>query len=226
MPITEEALRWVPLGETIYWLNRNGASLVARLQGQTLSRFKWRKKPRSSQIAHDLRVNDFRIAVREGCQLQPDLQLEMWLPESEFSSQPDRISFETSAGKKASRTVRPDGYFTIKRQSGSNKPFSFLLEIDMGSEDNPRFAREKVRPGVAYLKSEQYAERFGQPFGRYLVVTSGERRMHNMKAQAERNGGSGIFYFSTFADLATGCVLTAPLWLLAGHQERRAIVPQ
>ena len=29
MPVTEEGLRWVPLGETIYWLDRNGASLVA-----------------------------------------------------------------------------------------------------------------------------------------------------------------------------------------------------
>lgn len=227
MPITEEALRWVPLGETIYWLDRNGASLVAGLQGQSLSRFKWSKKPRFSQIAHDLRVNDFRIAVRETCQLKPDLYLETWIPESEFSIQPDRISYETSAGKKASRTIRPDSYFTIERQPqfGSNKPFSFLLEIDMGSEDNPRFAREKVRPGIAYLKSSKYAERFGQPYGRYLVVTSGERRMTNMKAQTERNGGGGLFYFCTFADMAAEFVLTSPIWFLAGHEERRSIIP-
>ena len=46
MPKTAEELRWVPLGETIYWLNRDGASLVAGLQGQPFSRFRWRKKPR------------------------------------------------------------------------------------------------------------------------------------------------------------------------------------
>ena len=65
----------------------------------------------------------------------------------------------------------------------------------------PGFAREKVRPGVAYLKSTEYAERFGQPHGRYLVITTGRRRMLNMKAQAERHGGKNLFYFSTFNDI-------------------------
>ena len=95
----------------------------------------------------------------------------------------------------------------------------------MGSEDNPRFAREKVLPGVAYLKSSKYATRFGQPYGRYLVVTSSERRMLNMKAQTERNGGKGLFYFSTFTNLNAGSILTDPMWLLAGHKEHRCIIP-
>ena len=96
----------------------------------------------------------------------------------------------------------------------------------MGSEDNPRFAREKVRPGVAYLNSKQYLERFGQQYGRYLVVTSGERRMRNMKVQAERNGGKNLFYFSTFGDIRSGTILTEPVWRLAGHQELRSIIPR
>ena len=223
-----ESIHQVPRGESVYWLDRKGASLVAGFQGKSSAQLKWRRKPRFSQIEHDLKVNNFRIGVREICQLRPDLQLEMWLPESEFAIQPDRISYESSIGKKTSRTIRPDGYFTIERQLqfGSNKPFSFLLEIDMGSEDNPRFAREKVRPGVAYPKSSKYAERFCQPHGRYLVVTSGERRMLNMKTQTERNGGSGLFYFCTFADMAAESVLTSPIWFLAGHDERRSIIPK
>ena len=223
-----ESIHQVPRGETVYWLDRKGASLVAGFQGKSSAQLKWRRKPRFSQIEHDLKVNDFRIAVREICQLRPDLQLEMWLPESEFAVQPDRISYETAAGKKSSRTIRPDGYFSIERQPqfGSKKPFSFLLEIDMGSEDNPRFAREKVLPGVAYLKSSKYAERFGQPYGRYLVITTGMRRMLNMKAQAERHGGRGLFYFSTFDKITAETVLTEPVWLLAGHQEPRSIIPR
>jgi hypothetical protein len=152
----------------------------------------------------------------------------MWLPESEFAVQPDRISYETSAGKKSSRSIRPDGYFSIEHQPqfGRNKPFSFLLEIDMGSEDNPRFAREKVLPGVAYLKSSKYAERFGQPYGRYLVITTGRRRMLNMKAQAERHNGKNLFYFSTFDAIHAETVISGPVWMLAGHQELRSIIPQ
>ena len=222
-----EAIHKVPLGEAVYWLDRKGASIVAGLQGKKLSEFKWRRKPRFAQIEHDLRVNDFYIAVRKACQRDNNLHLVTWLPESEFAMQPDRVSFETLSGKLRERTMQPDGYFAIERQAsfGRLKQFNFLLEIDMGTEDNPRFAREKVRPGVAYLKSESYANRFGTRHGRYLIVTSGERRMRNMKSQTERNGGNGLFYFSTFEDIKSGSVLTAPAWLLAGHDKRRRIVP-
>ena len=60
-----ESIHQVPRSETIYWLDRKGASLVAGLQGKSSAQLKWRRKPRFSQIEHDLRVNDFRIAVRE-----------------------------------------------------------------------------------------------------------------------------------------------------------------
>jgi hypothetical protein len=222
-----QTIHQVPAGETIYWLDRKGAAIVAGLRGQDVSRLKWRKQPRYSLIEHDLKVNDFRIAVREGCQQRNDVTLRNWIPERAFTSQPNRIEYETSTGKKAVRAVRPDGYFLLERTARirRTKCFSFLLEIDMSSEDNPRFAREKIRPGVAYLKSRQYAERFGQSYGRYLVVTTGQRRMLNMKAQAECHGGKGLLYFSTFDKVTPENVLTKPIWLLAGHQEPRSIIP-
>jgi len=108
---------------------------------------------------------------------------------------------------------------------GRGEKFSFLPEIDMGSEDNPRFAREKVSPGIAYIGSEQFAKRFGLRHGRYLVVSTGRRRIRNMKAQAERSGGKGLFYFSTFDKVTPESVLTEPIWMLAGHQEPRSIIP-
>lgn len=212
----------VPLKETVYWLDRRGAALVAGLQGLTLAQFKWRSRPKYSQLQHDLRVNDVRIAVREACQSQLEVGLGLWLPESEFAVQPDRIMLEAPFGRSVMRTIRPDGYFVINR----GKLFAFLLEIDMGSEDNPRFGREKVRPGVAYLKSPEYARRFGIRHGRYLIVTTGQRRMLNMKSQAERTGGKGLFYFVSFDDLSDASILTDPVWLLAGHKERRSLIPQ
>jgi len=41
-----------------------------------------------------------------------------------------------------------------------------------------------MRP--AYLKSEAYADRFGHRSGRWLVVTTEDRRMANMLRQARR----------------------------------------
>lgn len=222
------SIHQVPVGETVYWLDRKGAALVAGLSGKRPNQMKWRKGPRYSLIEHDLKVNDFRIALQDACRSENGNELNQWVPESEFSSQADRVSYETAAGKKMSRLIRPDGYFTIERQPrlGNSKLFSFLLEIDMGTEDNPRFAREKVRPGIAYLKSEQYVVRFGQPYGRYLVITTGHRRAANMKAQAERHGGKNLFYFATFDDLCAETILTEPVWMLAGHQAPRSILPR
>jgi len=222
-----ESIHQVPAGETIYWLDKKGAAIVAGLSGKRTSQLKWRKRPRYSLIEHDLKVNDFRIVIQDACRSAKDSELRYWIPESAFASQPDKITYETSSGKSAIRAVRPDGFFLIDYQArfGRVKPFSFLLEVDMSSEDNPRFVREKIRPGVAYLKSAQYVERFGQPHGRYLVITTGRRRMLNMKEQAERHGGRNLFYFSTFDDLRAGTVLAKPVWLLAGHQEPRSIVP-
>lgn len=223
-----EDIHQVPLRETIYWLDKKGASIVAGLQGQLLKTFRWRNRPRYSLIDHDLRVNDFQIAVREACNRYTELELASWIPESEFTSSPDRITYETISGKNAKRSIQPDGYFLVNlyTQVGQEKQFAFLLEIDMGSEDNPRFAREKVRPGIAYLGSEKYTKRFGLRHGRYLVVSTGRRRIQNMKAQAERSGGKGLFYFSTFDEIWSQTILTEPIWMLAGHQEPRSIIPQ
>lgn len=222
-----ENIHKVPLGETIYWLDRKGAAIVSGLRGQHGNQLIWRKQPRFSLIEHDLKVNDFRIAVNKACKIRNDVKLSTWIPESMFSSQPDRIEFETSPGKMVTRSVRPDGYFLIYRKArlGRAKTFSFLLEIDMSSEDNPRFAREKIRPGVAYLKSNQFVKRFGQSYGRYLIVTTGRRRMLNLKAQAEQHGGKKLFYFSTFEDIRARTVLSEPVWFLASHPEPRSIIP-
>lgn len=222
-----QSIHQVPAGETIYWLDRKGAAIVAGLLGRPASRLRWRKQPRFSLIEHDLKVNDFRIMVREACGRSDDVEFRTWIPESAFASQPDRIAYKSSAGKMATRAVRPDAYFLIHKEmhDGRNKQFSFLLEIDLSTEDNPRFAREKIRPGVAYLKSQQYADRFGHPHGRYLVITTGRRRMLNMKVEAERHGGRGFFYFSTFDAITAAAVIAKPVWLLAGHQEPHSIIP-
>jgi hypothetical protein len=222
-----ESIHQVPMGESIYWLDRKGASFVAGLEGRPVRQFKWRATPRYAQLEHDLKVNDFHIAVEQTCRLHPMLTIDSWVSEGEFATANDKVVYTSLQGKQRKRVVRPDGYFSIMREggAGNQQQFAFLLEIDMGSEDNPRFAREKVRPGVAYLKSAAYARRFGMRHGRYLVITSGERRLLNMKAQAERNSGKGLFYFAAFADLSNVSILTDPVWLLAGHQERRSIIP-
>jgi hypothetical protein len=214
----------VPWGETIYWLGRKGAVILAGMQGQSLKQFQWRKQPRYSQIAHDLAVNNFRLDIAEAVASNPSLHLREWQPESEFLAQPDVVTITLPNGRTKKRQLRPDGFFVIE-QIGHPSPYAFLLEIDMGSEDNPRFGREKVLPGLAYLKSAAYQKRFGLRYGRFLIVTTGERRLQNMKAQAERLGGGGSFYFTTFDQISPSTIIGQSIWQLAGETALRPIVP-
>lgn len=194
--------------EMVYWLDKNGAEVVASLNGTPPPEFVWRKEPRWFQVEHDLAVNDFRLMVEAACQATPDVNLETWIPESEFWSHPDQITYKAGQTQ-MKRKIRPDGFFML---TTSGHRFRYLLEIDRSTEDNPRFLREKVLPGLAYIKSDVYEERFGHRSGRWLVVTTGERRLTNMLSQAHRSDTKGLFYFTTYDRLTEQSVLTAPIW--------------
>lgn len=217
----------VPFGETIFWLGRSGAEIVASMHGEPYRMFSWRKHPRWSWIAHDLNVNDFRIMVMEQCATSKHLRLLTWLPESNFLAEPDTVEFITSSGRSKKRQIRPDAFFTVESvgKSGKKRKFTFLLEIDMASHSNPRFAREKVRAGIAYLKTQQFQQRFGLRFARWLVVTTGERRLVNLMSATERAGGGSLFYFTTFARLINSNILSDPIWLQFGNSQLTAIIP-
>jgi hypothetical protein len=228
MPDSDNVHR-IPLGETIYFLGKKGAALVSGLQGGVSKDLPWRRQPRWSLISHDLAVNDFRIAVMQAVQSSRSLTLHRWVPESEFWAHPDKVEYKAAGGKARIRRVIPDGFFTIRRPHVSRprvmEELAFLLEIDMGTEDNPRFAREKVRPGVAYLHSQAYKERFGIVYGRWLVVTTSQKRLENMRAQTERAGGSDLFTFTTFDEICSETVLSRPIWQLAGTGEANSLIP-
>lgn len=201
----------------IYWLDRRGAAHVAGLSGQNLAGFRYRREPRWSQVEHDLAVNDFRLDVMKACARRSDFTLEEWVPEGEFLAQPDRVTYTRPNGKTAKRLVRPDGFFVVRRGTYHSR---LLLELDRATEDNPRFARQKVLPGVAYLRSAAYKKRFGYQSGRWLVVTTTGRRLRNMKRQTEVAAGkhARVFYFATFDHIQAKTVLTAPVWWRGGEE--------
>jgi hypothetical protein len=225
---SDQYIHKVPVGETVYWLALEGAKLVAGLRGISLKDLFWRKIGRWSLIEHDLAVNDFRIAVMEACERIQELILYQWVPESEFLIETDTVEYTKPSGTKSTSQVRPDGFFTIRRPArsrpGKTEEFAFLLEIDLATEDNPRFARQKVRPGVAYLQSEAYKQRFGIDYGAFLVVTRGGVRMKNMITQTKRAGGEGVFYFTTFDQLSAETVLTEPIWRRVGRKRPVSLV--
>ncbi|MBL8163272.1 MAG: replication-relaxation family protein [Anaerolineae bacterium] len=205
------------LPSMVYWLGERGAAYVAGLDGQSIQEFTYRREPRWQQVEHDLAVNDVRIALTQACVRHPHLLLEEWLPQSEFWAHPDRVEYTDLTGKRLARRVRPDGYCVIL--SGDRR-FRLLWEIDRSTEDNPRFVREKVLPGIAYIRNPAYVARFGHPSGLWLIVTTSERRLRNMKRQTEQAAGDNahLFYFTTIEQIAADTVLSAPIWRRGGGE--------
>lgn len=204
----------------IYWLDKKGAELVASLNGTPLPEFYWRKEPRWFQLEHDLTVTDFRLDLFEACRQDAHIGLENWIPESEFWAYPDKVTYSYQ-DKKMNRFIRPDGFFMLNL--GEHR-IRYLLEIDRSTEDNPRFFREKILPGMAYLKSEAYEKRFGHRSGRWLVVTTGERRLANMLSQARQAKVNGLFYFTTFDKITPETLLQSPIWKRADRKDNVPLV--
>ena len=203
--------RRASLNHMVYWLDTKGAAYVAGLAGAPLEDFVYLKEPRWSQLDHDLAISDVRITFTKACEQNQTLSLEQWIPQSEFYSRPDKVEYIDPNGKKAHRNIRPDGYIIVRK---GGHLFRLLLELDMSSEDNHRIGREKVLPGIAYIESKVYAQRFGHNSGRWLFVTTSERRLRNMKRQTEVVAGKAarLFYFTTFEQVTPDALLTGDIW--------------
>jgi len=232
-----------PIPEPICWLGWKGALFIAGIHGAEISQpngnnenqlrnlqkklqsqgVRWVREPRWSFLRHDLAIIDFRLMVQHALSQLKNLNLERWIPESEFRIDMDivDISFKRKEGKsiRMKRGVCPDGYFEIvdsdRLREGQPAKARFLLEIDMGTHDNPSFGKYKALPGAAYIKCASYRDRFGSNHGTWLVVTSGgEKRMMNLLNQTKEKIGkdAGLFYFTTFNLLYGGNLLTNPIW--------------
>jgi hypothetical protein len=208
----------------VFWLTEQGAAYVAGLTGTPVNEFAYRKEPKWMQLTHDLAVNDVRLSFIQACQTSPDITLEEWIPQAEFWAYPDRVEYTLPDGKTGRRFIRPDGYAVVRRGEYVSR---LLLELDRATEHNPRFGLEKVIPGIAYIRSKGYKIRFGFNSGKWLVVTTGEKRLQNMKRVTERVAGSnaGLFYFTTYKEITDQTILTNPIWYKAGEDGKTALFP-
>ncbi len=208
----------------IYWLSEKGAAYVASLNGQALADFPWRKEPRMMQVEHDLAVNDLRITITKACQTIPHFSLNQWIAASEFHADPDKVEYLLPNKSKASRFIRPDGYCVISKGDYTSR---LLIEVDRATEDNGRITKEKLLPGLAYIRSDAYKQRFGFSSGRWLFVTTSDRRLKHMKQAAENSvkNDAKLFYFTTVERITTDTIFTTPIWFRGGDEVATTLFP-
>ena len=250
---TPEQRRTQPISEPVYWLDWRGILWIAGQHGLAVKPpaglgenqmrglakrarqrgLHWLREPRWNQLGHDLAVVDFHLDVEQSLDQLPNLILEGWTYESAFRADGDLVTYflpdHHGHPKKEARHIYPDSYFVIVSQDRSSQGLTararLLMEFDNATHSNSRFGREKVVPGIAYIRSESYRARFGDNSGRWLVVTTGSRRMRNLMQQTRQMAGSsaGTFLFTTVDRTKGTNVLTDPVWHRVGTEQPVAL---
>ncbi len=201
------------LKETVYTLGTMGARYLAREVQIDYTSLTWRAKPRWLTLAHDIKLNDFRLAVESQAKRSPDFELIKWMSETELQ-QHHKIP------------GRPDGFFLLQRKSpiiqNQIEELAILVELDNATHPLKRFVTRKVTPALKYIGSKEYERTFGVPNGAYFVITTGAKRLANLKEITEKAGGLGRFYFTTMDQVERG-VLTEAIWQMAGSDELLSI---
>lgn len=86
--------------------------------------------------------------------------------------------------------------------------------------------RDKVLAYQAYIASGQYEKRYGTRSLRVLTVTSGPKRLENLKAEAEEARGGRVFWFTTAERVSVEGVFSNPIWSVAGAARSEVLIPQ
>lgn len=197
------------LKETVYTLGTMGARYLSKYLQIDYTSFTWRNKPRWLTLSHDLRLNDFRLAVTAEARRNPNFELVRWMSEFELH-------------QKQNIPGRPDGFFLLRRNSPTIadrvEELAILVELDNATHPLNRFVARKVKPALKYMGSKEYERVFGVPNGAYFVITTGPKRLANLKEKTENAGGSGRFFFTTFDQVKEG-VLTNPIWQMSGSDD-------
>ena len=244
-----------PIPESICWLGWRGALHLAGLMGIEIDPpngeneyqlrslenrlrkkgFHWLREPRWSLLEHDLTIIDFRLALDAAIRRSPSLKLAKWVSENEFRAFNDTVITEVRSIKGREMPIRkkvfPDGYFEIydEKLQALSQPskMRFLLEFDMGTHDTLRFGRDKILPGIEYIKSSMYKSRFGANNGYWLIIAKGgPTRIKNLMSQIEGNAGehANIFMLTTIYELQNKDPLSDPIWQQVGKSNPRPIL--
>jgi len=119
-----------------YVLDELGARVAATTLGIELKQLRYRLERdldlvNSPRLQHLVEVNDFFIQLTTRCRAKPGFELDRW-----WSEQRCAANLPTK--------VRPDG---LGRLTGGERPCTFLLELDRGTERGDRLRRKLLSYG-------------------------------------------------------------------------------
>ena len=207
----------------LYTLGKRGADVLRRVLDCGPKDI--RKPPNNQELSplfleHLLQINDFRVAVTVAAREQ-GYTLETWLDDFQLKADYDRVVIHTPQGRKRTVSLIPDGYGVLQVPQGRA---CFFLELDRGTMTRARF-RDKVLAYQAYIASGQYEKRYDTRSLRVLTVTSGPKRLENLREEAEQARGGRGFWFTMVEQITPETVLSKPIWSPAERSDLATLIP-
>ena len=208
----------------LYTLDRLGAHLVTQELGIPFAAIDYRPRPSEQNLwfmEHTLSIVSYLLTLRQACaQRQYEVS---WIGESELRRNPERVKLAN--GERVS--FIPDSYYVLAKAGAKSHLF---LEMDRGTSTihaySPLQRRDWTRRMAGYeesLQSGLFTQRYGFRAMRVTVVTSSHARLNNLLAATEAAvpGHRDHFWLTTVEQITPETVLTAPIWAVAGREDRR-----
>lgn len=220
----------------LYMLDERGAELLASMRGVDREEIDW--QPYHNDVGHpflehQLDTNRVRVAIERAAEKR-GWEIEEWLTEDTLKSREmkDSVTLIGPEGGRHRAVVIPDGYFALNT---GHYRYHHFIEVDRSTVTgrSPRWAKRdwarRIRTYLAYVREGLYHKRYGTKSLRVLTVTTGKRRMRNLKKVTEYVGEEGKgdvawFWFTTFAEAIPGQILTEAIWYRAGDNQQHGLV--
>lgn len=210
-----------PFGaQAIYSVGKAALPIVARRLEMDLpdvQRF-YRRTQTPTFIEHTLAVVDFWLTLQDAVAPHDDLTLDLWLAEMQCRHE---WEIRSSGGKWRKETFKPDAYFRLLRSS-DERYFNFFLEMDLGHTSTKQFTG-KLLTHRRYLQSGLFEQTYDCKSFHTLVVTTGERRLKNLRALAGEHGAE-LFWFVT--SVAFHADPLGAIWQRPGHEAAATLLEE
>lgn len=200
----------------VYALDGAGASLIASELGVDRANLTLKGTDEHQSnlfVEHSLAINDLRVALILLCRKE-GWQIAHWVTDTAFKSKEyqNKVPFHRR-GARLER-VYPDGYFRLS--VGAGREAHYFLEVDRGTMSNARWQR-KVRAYLSFRASGLSERHYGTRNFRVLTVTTGAKRLTNLKKATKAAGGGIHFWFTTaqHVNIWQPKVLLEPVWTVA-----------
>ncbi|MFL5628024.1 MAG: replication-relaxation family protein, partial [Ktedonobacteraceae bacterium] len=218
-----------------YFLREPALSLVAQRRGIDLDELDW--NPKDTQATHDFQEHRHALhEVRIGFILaarQHSATIEQWIDERMLKRTEGKVyvTIKGAQGAAYKIAVIADGFCRLKMTTDKTYTYYQFIELDRSTETGQptkwsrnSWQRKILGYNALFTPGGQgqpsvYQQRYGgTEKGRVLTITTGDKRLANLKRITEQNGGKSKYWFTTLEAIKTNDILTDPIWQKAGSE--------